>query len=142
VSCRPRQQPGGCPAPGMCAAGQPPAALSRASASRLCRVRRKADSDGTVPVAPSASRVAWSASAAHSAIAVNDRAPARTAHSARPRVTASRCRTPRRALGSGTAASAGSSRPRSGSRDCTAAGNWPIAGSIRDDDAAGMAPQQ
>ena len=35
-------------------------------------------------------RVSWSASAAHSAIAVNERAPASTAHSASPTITASR----------------------------------------------------
>ena len=42
---------------------QPPAAASRASASRACKVRRNVDSDGTTPVTPSASLVAWSASA-------------------------------------------------------------------------------
>jgi hypothetical protein len=45
------------------------------------------DSDGTTPVISSASLVAGSASAAHSAIAVNERAPASTAHSARPKIT-------------------------------------------------------
>jgi hypothetical protein len=69
---------------------QAPAASSRASASRFCKVRRNVDSLGTTPVTPSASKVAWSASAAHSAMAVNDRASARTAHTARPRITANR----------------------------------------------------
>jgi hypothetical protein len=40
-----------------------------------CSVRRNVDSQGTTPVTPGASLVAWSASAARSAIAVNDRAP-------------------------------------------------------------------
>jgi len=39
---------------------------------------------------PSASRVPWSVSAAHSATAVNDRAPASTAHTARLKMTVSR----------------------------------------------------
>ena len=69
---------------------QLPAASSRASASRCCKVRRNVDSQGTAPVTPSASRVPWSVSAAHSAIAVNDRAPASTAHTARLKMTASR----------------------------------------------------
>jgi hypothetical protein len=69
---------------------QAPAASSRASASRCCRVRRNVDSHGTTPVTPNASKVAWSASAAHSAMAVNDRAPASTAHSARLKIAASR----------------------------------------------------
>ena len=42
------------------------------------------------PQPPSTRRVCSSASAAHSAIAVNDRAPATTAHNARPTITASR----------------------------------------------------
>jgi enamine deaminase RidA (YjgF/YER057c/UK114 family) len=58
---------------------QLPTASSRPSASRACRVRRNVDSKGIRPVTPSASLMAWSALAAHSAIAVNDRAPASTA---------------------------------------------------------------
>jgi len=58
---------------------QLPTASSRPSASRAYRVRRNVDSKGIRPVTPSASLMAWSASAAHSAIAVNDRAPASTA---------------------------------------------------------------
>jgi len=56
-----------------------PVRSSKASASRRCRVRRNVDSEGTAPVTPSTRRVCSSASAAHSAIAVNDRAPATTA---------------------------------------------------------------
>lgn len=47
-------------------------------------------------------RVCSSASKAHSAIAVNDRASATTAHNASPKITASRWRTPRRCPGSAT----------------------------------------
>ncbi len=60
--------------------------------------------------------VAWSASAAHSAITVNDQVPASTAHTARPKITASRWRTLRRARGSWTVGSTGSSSARSPSR--------------------------
>jgi len=42
----------------------------------------------------------WGVSAAHSATAVTDRAPARTAAAASPRMAASECRRPARALGS------------------------------------------
>jgi len=59
--------------------GLVPVRSSKASASRRCRVRRNVDSEGTAPVTPSTRRVCSSASAAHSAIAVNDRAPATTA---------------------------------------------------------------
>jgi hypothetical protein len=57
---------------GRCALGQAPAASSRASASRFCRVRRNMDSHSTTPRIASASKVAWSVSAPHSAIAVNE----------------------------------------------------------------------
>ena len=86
-----------------------PARSSKASASRRCRVRRNVDSEGTAPVTPSPARVSASASAAHSAIAVNERAPASTAHTASPKITASRWRTPRRCRGSVTLASTASS---------------------------------
>jgi hypothetical protein len=77
--------------PGLVACcAQVPARSSKASASRRCKVRRNVDSDGTTPVIPSMRRVCSSASAAHSAIAVNERAPATTAHHASPKITASR----------------------------------------------------
>ena len=63
------------------------------------------DSEGTRPLTPSMRRVCSSASAAHSAIAVNECAPATTAHNARPKISASRWRTPRRCRGSATLAS-------------------------------------
>lgn len=65
-----------------------PARSSNTSASSRCKVRRKVDSEGTAPATPSPRKVSWSASAAHSAIAVNDRAPASTAQTASPKITA------------------------------------------------------
>ena len=99
------------------------------------------DSHGTAPAAPSSARVTSSASAAHSAIAVNERAPASTAHTARPRIVTSRWRTPRRARGSATPASTDTTVARSPPTPSTAARRWQIAGSIGDDDAAGMVPR-
>jgi hypothetical protein len=63
------------------AAHSPPSA-SNASASRRCQVRRNVDYDGTGPLTPSLARVSSSASAAHSAITVNERVLASTAHTA------------------------------------------------------------
>jgi hypothetical protein len=115
-----------------------PASSSKASASRRCNVRRKVDSEGTAPVTPSPARVCRSASAAHSAIAVNERAPASTAHTARPKTTTSRCRTPRRCRGSATLAST-ASKPGGPSRPPPAkSARWPMAGSIGEDDRAGI----
>jgi hypothetical protein len=95
-----------CPGPGRVACcAQAPARSSKVSASRRCRVRRNVDSEGTAPLTPSTWSVCPSASAAHPAMAVNDRAPATTAHNARPKIPASRWRTPRRCRGSATLAS-------------------------------------
>jgi len=70
---------------------QAPITAARAWASSRPSVRRIVVSVGTAqrPVrgsrrAPSAARTGWGASAAHSAIAVSDRAPASTAAAARP----------------------------------------------------------
>jgi hypothetical protein len=63
------------------------------------------DSHGTAPVTLSLARIWSSASAAHSAIAVNDRAPASTAHTAIPKITSSSCRMPQRCRGSAALAS-------------------------------------
>src|SRR6185312_15394428 len=105
-------------------------------------VRRIVDSHGTAPPIPRPARVASWVSAAHSAIAVNDRAPASTAHTASARITARitarRCRTPRRARGSATAASTDRTVARSPSRPSSAANRWQNTGSTGDDDAAGM----
>ena len=69
------------------------------------------DSEGTVrwPVrgsqrAPSAERTGWGASAAHSAIAAIERAPASTAAAASPRTQASGWRQPAGLRGSGMVA--------------------------------------
>jgi hypothetical protein len=50
--------------------------------------------------APSAARTGWGASAAHSAIAVIDRAPAKTAAAAMARIATSGWRRPQARLGS------------------------------------------
>ena len=62
-----------------CAAGprQAPAASSRASAPRLCRVRQNVKSHGTTPM--TRGHPGWPTPTADSAIAVNEQAPARTA---------------------------------------------------------------
>jgi hypothetical protein len=81
-----------------------------ASGSRRARVRRMVASAGTAKWpgasrrAPSAARTGWGVSAAHSAIAVTDRAPARTAAAAMARMAMSEWRRPQAALGSGTVA--------------------------------------
>jgi hypothetical protein len=73
-------------------ASHAPMVLARTSASRRESVRRTVASAGTAKWpgasgrAPSAARTGWGASAAHSAIAAIDRAPARTAAAARPRM--------------------------------------------------------
>ena len=129
--------------PGLVACcAQAPAASSKASASRRCKVRRNVGSGGTARLTPSASSVASSASAAHSAIAVNERAPATTAHSARPKMTASRCLTPRRCRGSATPASIASNPGCPAAPSPASSARWPIAGSISDDGGAGMVPRE
>jgi hypothetical protein len=132
-----------CFGPGLVACcAQVPARSSRASASRRCRVLRNVDSDGTAPVTPSTRRVCWSASAAHSAIEVNERAPATTEHNARPKITVSRWRTPRRCRGSAILASIASNPGCSAATSPASSTRWPTAGSISDDGGAGMAPLQ
>ena len=66
-----------------------PRLSSSAWASSDCSTRRNVDSHGTVSQIPSLASVARSASAAHSAIATNERAPASTAHNANPNTAAS-----------------------------------------------------
>ena len=132
-----------CPGPGTVACcAQAPARSSKASASRRCKVRRNVDSEGTTPVTPSTCRVCPSASAAHSAMAVNDRAPATTAHSARPKIPASWWRTPRRCRGSATLASIPGNPGCSPVASAASSARWPRAGSIGDDGGAGMAPRE
>ena len=102
------------PSVGTVAVGQPGADRgARASASSRARLRRIVVSLGTAhtqwPVrgsrrVPSAARTGWGASAAHSAMAAIDRAPAKTAAAASTRMATSRCRRPARVLGSVTVA--------------------------------------
>jgi hypothetical protein len=91
--------------------GQPGAdRAGQASVSRRASVRRMVASavmlqwPGAWWRAPSAARTGWGASAAHSAIAANDRAPASTAAAAMARMATNRWRRPRVARGSGTVA--------------------------------------
>jgi hypothetical protein len=83
----------------------------QASASSHASVRRIVASAGTThrPVSgsrrvPSAAQTGWGASAAHSAIAVSDRAPGQDRGSGEPEDGGSGCRRPARALGSVTVA--------------------------------------
>lgn len=93
------------------AVAQPPIAESSLSPSSRCNVRRRVDSHGDYPPASSAARICPEALAAHSPIAVNDRAPAKTAPTANARIVVIECRTPRRLRGSGACASAASKNP-------------------------------
>ncbi|GAB1643560.1 hypothetical protein KRMM14A1259_39830 [Krasilnikovia sp. MM14-A1259] len=87
------------------------AAVSR-SGSRACKSRRIIASEGRRSGAiPTARTVASGTSATHSAMAVYERYPATTAHTAAVTTTVSGCRTPRRERGSGTSASAAGSPP-------------------------------
>ncbi len=97
------------------AASQAPIASSRASPSTRCRIRRTVASVGAVgPVGsrlgpPRVVSTAAGASAAHSAIAVRDFAPASTAHAASARTKARGWRRPLALRGSGTVARRSSS---------------------------------
>jgi hypothetical protein len=125
-------------AAGTCPASQDPIAAVSRSWSRACSSRRIIASDGRRLVSiPNRLAVCSGRSATHSAIAVYDRLPATTAHTAAVTTTVNRCRTPRRARGSGTPANA------CGSPD-TACGRQASAGAvvnngISDDGNAGMA---
>jgi hypothetical protein len=90
---------------------QAPSAAAMAWVSSRPRVRRMVVLVGTMkwPVSrsrrvPSAARTGWGAAAAHSAIAVIDRAPVSTAAAASPTMATSGWRRPARARGSGMAA--------------------------------------
>jgi DDE_Tnp_1-associated len=126
-------------------ASQAPIAVARASASRRARVRRMVASAGTPKQpgacwrAPRAARTGWGASAAHSAIAVIDRAPASTAAAASPKIASSEWRRPRAARGSGTRARQASRRGASVSWSWRGSvrASWVSAAGIGDDSSAG-----
>jgi hypothetical protein len=82
------------------------AQLHTAVAAVAGAVQDRADGEVVGGVAPGAqrARTGWGASAAHSAIAAIDRAPASTAAAAMARMATSGWRRPRVARGSGTAA--------------------------------------
>ena len=104
-------------------------AVSNRSGFRRCTSRRTADSDGGAALIPSVAATSTGRSAAHSAIATNERAPAATAHTATDSSVTSSWRTPRRLRGSVTvdrtvaspgAADAGSGRFSPATRSSTA----------------------
>jgi hypothetical protein len=104
-SCRPPRSPAAAWAWARCA-GPPTRLPARRRRPRPAAAR----SAGTwTPTAharsPRPGQGSSSVSAAHSAIAVNERAPASTAHTASAKTTTSRCRIPRRWRGSVTLAS-------------------------------------
>ena len=119
-----------------------PISSSSLSGARRCRQRRIVDSDGTAPPTPSRASTSGAASAAHSAIATNDCAPASVAPSATASTVVRRCRTPRGLRGSGTrcsvcnrpagAAGTSANSPTSGSESSTTV-------RVGDDDTAGTA---
>jgi hypothetical protein len=91
------------PGPGTVAyCAQAPARSSTAAASRRCTVRRERRLRGHC--APDSQHVEGLLIRIRRspAMAVKDRAPATTAHNARPKIPASRWRTPRRCRGSAT----------------------------------------
>lgn len=125
------------------AASQAPIASSKASPSTRCRIRRTVASVGAV--GPAGSRLgpprvvstAAGASAAHSAIAVRDFAPASTAHAASARTKARGWRRPLALRGSGTVARRSSScgcSPGSAGRPVA---SRPRPAGMGDDDRAG-----
>lgn len=75
---------------------------SKPSALTLFKVRRIVDSQGFSPETPSLAKTAGVVSAAHSAMATKERAPAITAQAATAKMLDSRCLRPRAFLGSGT----------------------------------------
>jgi hypothetical protein len=87
---------------------------------------------------PRAARIGWGASAAHSPMAVRERAPAGIAAAARASILTSACRRPLRSRGSGIVASRSSRPGHSPSRRAGAPESWASTGRFGDDVAAGM----
>jgi hypothetical protein len=121
-----------------------PMARSRAAGSTAVRTRQIVTRSGTAPGRPSPARRPGPASTAHSAIAANDRAPARVAHTATASTGTRSYRTPRGSRGSGTCASASSSPggtpPAAIKSRRERASSWPAARTIGEDGTAGTAP--
>jgi hypothetical protein len=127
-----------------CALTHAPSARSSAAGSTAVSTRQIVTRSGTVRPSPRLARSRGGASAAHSAIAAYDRAPASTAHTAMASTGTSRYRRPRGSLGSGTCPRASSRPPgavtaTAGPRRLSAA-SWPPASTVGEDDMAGMAP--
>src|SRR5664280_250 len=91
------------------AASHADTASSGTSGSTRCRTRRIVDSHGGTRPTPSFARSNGVRSMAHSAIAMNDLAPLRTAQAPRARIEMNLCRTPRHLRGSATALKASNS---------------------------------
>lgn len=123
-------------------AAQEPSTASSFSLLRFCRVLRTQVSLGGHRTTPSAASTCGEALPAHCPIAVNERAPASTAHSATPRIAEIECRTPRRARGSGTPDNARSRPPPEIPWPSAAATRWATTGSIGEDTELGMAPRE
>ena len=123
-----------------------PTAASKAAGSTAVSTRQMVARSGTAPGRPSRARSRGGASAAHSAIAAYDRAPASIAHTTMARTGARAYRIPLGSRGSGTCARA-SSRP-SGAAAATArsprpsGASWPAASTVGEDDMAGTAPSE
>src|ERR1022692_92015 len=119
-----------------------PRARSRAAGSTAVSTRQIVTRSGTAPGRPSPALSSGPASAAHSAIAANDRAPARVAQTATARTGTRSYRTPRGSRGSGTCASASSSPPGTAPAGPPqeSPSRWPAASTVSEDDTAGTAP--
>jgi hypothetical protein len=121
-----------------CPASQPAITVVSRSASSAYSNRRIIASDGRrCARIPNRCATAAGRSATHSPIAVYEREPATTAHTAAASTVTSRCRTPRRARGSGTCANTASS-PDGGTCPPQVAGAADN-DEISDDGSAGMA---
>jgi hypothetical protein len=116
---------------------QAPIAVSNASPVNAESARRTVDAFGA-PI-PIPRKVPSTASAAHSAIAANDRAPETTAHTDTNRIAENRCRTPRFLRGSGTDSNTSSNPARVSGVTSPSGVRWRDKAAIGDDDPAGTA---
>lgn len=120
---------------------QAPIAVSNPSPVNAQSARRIVDAFGApIPIPHKVpSTASPTASAAHSAIAANDRAPETTAHTDTNRIAENRCRTPRFLRGSGTDSNTSSKPPRASGVTSPSGARWRDRTAIGDDDTAGTA---
>jgi hypothetical protein len=97
------------------------------------------DSHGETRPMPSFARSSALRSSAHSAIAMNDLAPARTAHAHKARIEMNRWRTPRLFRGSATASNASSNPCGDIAAVAARRPGWPMAERISEDSQADTA---